>query len=194
MSAALAVNQFLPGYHLSAPQPLSYYSAAVHSSSSPAWSDVVRSSAELCSQSPLSSASQDVSSRTVSWGLPPQVSETFFSSSCQSFSSLTSSLIPCPLPASLPPTLFFSLSLSFWVSHKQSRLFSFSLASSGLLSHCRPQSLLARCPSLCHTSTHTHTFLSSSILLLVLQVWAAGLTTKSLGIWDSYEDKAWGKW
>lgn len=194
MSTALAVNQFLPGYHLSAPQPLSYYSAAVHSSSSPAWSDVVRSSAELCSQSPLSSASQDVSSRTVSWGLPPQVSETFFSSSCQSFSSLTSSLIPCPLPASLPPTLFFSLSLSFWVSHKQSRLFSFSLASSGLLSHCRPQSLLARCPFLCHTSIHTHTFLSSSILLLVLQVWAAGLTTKSLGIWDSYEDKAWGKW
>lgn len=194
MSTALAVNQFLPGYHLSAPQPLSYYSAAVHSSSSPAWSDVVRSSAELCSQSPLSSASQDVSSRTVSWGLPPQVSETFFSSSCQSFFSLTSSLIPCPLPASLPPTLFFSLSLSFWVSHKQSRLFSFSLASSGLLSHCRPQSLLARCPSLCHTSIHTHTFLSSSILLLVLQVWAAGLTTKSLGIWDSYEDKAWGKW
>lgn len=158
MSTALAVNQFLPGYHLSAPQPLSYYSAAVHSSSSPAWSDVVRSSAELCSQSPLSSASQDVSSRTVSWGLPPQVSETFFSSSCQSFSSLTSSLIPCPLPASLPPTLFFSLSLSFWVSHKQSRLFSFSLASSGLLSHCRPQSFACSLSiSLSHKHTHTHT-------------------------------------
>lgn len=34
--AALAVNQLLLGYHLSAPRPLSYYSAAARSAASPA--------------------------------------------------------------------------------------------------------------------------------------------------------------
>lgn len=34
--AALAVNQLLLGYHLSAPQPLSYYSAAVCAAARPA--------------------------------------------------------------------------------------------------------------------------------------------------------------
>lgn len=36
MTAALAVNQLLLGYHLSAPQPLSYYSAAVCGAARPA--------------------------------------------------------------------------------------------------------------------------------------------------------------
>lgn len=67
---------------------------------------------------------------TVCGDLPPQVSETFFSSfSCQSLSSLTRALIPHPLTAPLPPTL----RLPLWVTHsahRQPRLFSFSLVGS----------------------------------------------------------------
>lgn len=42
VTAALAVNQFLPGYRLSAPQSLSYYSAAVRSSAGPVWTGAAR--------------------------------------------------------------------------------------------------------------------------------------------------------
>lgn len=117
-TTALAVNQFLPGYHLSAPRSLSYYSAAVHSSATPAWSGLVRTSTELCSQSPLSPPlhSPYVSNRTLSWGLPPQVSATFFSSSCQSLLLFDESFNSPVLPnASLPPTPLLSLSLSLRV-------------------------------------------------------------------------------
>lgn len=42
VSAPLAVNQFLPGYRLSAPRSLSYYSAAVCSSAGPVWTGAAR--------------------------------------------------------------------------------------------------------------------------------------------------------
>jgi len=106
---------------------------------------------------------------SVCWGLPPQVSETFLSSSCQSLSSLTQALIPlssrclAPLLPSLPPFThsFLSPSLSFlgWSAHTDcSRLVCRAPYLAADLWAC----LHAVRLSLCHTHTHTHTFLHQS--------------------------------
>lgn len=162
MTAASAVNQFLPGYRLTAPESLSYYSVTVCTSSSPAWTGPDRPGPAL---SPAVTHPDPPHPPSVCGGLPPQVSETFLSSCCQSLSSLTRLLIPCPLTAPLPPTLVLSLS-GLGGARRQSRLFSFSLVSSG----ARYLSADPRACMLSISLSHTHTLLSSSILLSVLQV------------------------
>lgn len=114
VTAPLAVNQFLPGYRLSAPRSLSYYNAAVCSSAGPVWTGPARphgyvvttpTPCSRCSHPPAPQP-DPFSLLTVCGGdLPPQVSRTFFSSvSCQSHSSLTRALIPCSSAAPLPLT------------------------------------------------------------------------------------------
>lgn len=87
VTAALAVNQFLPGYRLSAPRSLSYYSAAVRSSAGPVWTGAARPHGSVVPTpppprpSPAPPGLTPFSPLTVCGGdLPPQVSQTFFSS------------------------------------------------------------------------------------------------------------------